>query len=590
MLSSSEILLVILILISGVLYIGIITFSYWWFRRSRRNVAEKDREIKYHLYEVAILKEISDRTGYSLNIKKILDVIAGSLGQFLEYSAVSYMLIEPSKILFKIDLEHSVSSQFINEIKKRMIDSLSALLGRDISANQIEETITGALTNEDISEPVRSYFNIPLVIGQELVGVLTIADTKAGLYREKEMEILYKIVNQASQAVTKLEEVIKSEQGKIVAMIESMVEGVVMTDLNYRVVAVNPAARSIIGYKESGDPTIFDFIDVFKDTFDIKSKLEEAVKLDKKVSTEEVLFNQKYYQILVTPVKSSSGATKGEVLGGAVIFHDITNEKEAEKMRSDFTSMLVHELRSPLGNIKKIGELLKSPKILDDKKITNEYVSMLYESSSSMLDMVNDLLDVAKLESGKLTIDKQPSSLREIILVCIKSFEMTAQALSLQIKTSFGANIPTLIDIDTKRITQVLNDFLSNALNHTSHGGEITVLCFLHKKGEGIDDEVKKQGMPWVADNEQNILTEDIPNSIVVAVTDTGEGIPPLSLKKLWNKFTQFESSVRQKDHQGTGLGLVIVKGIIEAHGGAVGVRSKPGVGSTFYFTLPLVY
>ena len=135
-----------------------------------------------------------------------------------------------------------------------------------------------------------------------------------------------------------------------------------------------------------------------------------------------------------------------------------------------------------------------------------------------------------------------------------------------------------------------MNDFLSNALNHTSHGGEITVLCFLHKKGEGIDDEVKKQGMPWVADNEQNILTEDIPNSIVVAVTDTGEGIPPLSLKKLWNKFTQFESSVRQKDHQGTGLGLVIVKGIIEAHGGAVGVRSKPGVGSTFYFTLPLVY
>lgn len=577
------------ILISAILSLGIVVFSYWWFRRARRKMEEKDREIKYHLYEVAILKEVSDRTGYSLNIKKILDVIAGSLGQFLEYSAVSYMLIEPSKIMFKIDLEHSVSPQFINEIKKRMLESLTALLGRDISNTPVEETITGALTNEEVSDPIQSYFNIPLVIGQELVGVLTIADTRPGLYKEKEMEILYKIVNQASQAVTKLEEVIKAEQGKIVAMIESMVEGVVMTDLNYRIVAANPAARSIVGYTGVGTPTIFDFIDALKDVFDIKSKLEESVKLDKIVKIEEVLFNQKYYQVLVTPVKSSSGAMKGKVLGGAVIFHDITNEKEAEKMRRDFTSMLVHELRSPLGNIKKIGELLKSPKVLDDKKITNEYVSMLYESSSAMLDMVNDLLDVAKLESGNFTVDEQPLNIREIILERIKFFAMTAESRGISLKSLIGEDIPSLINADEKRIAQVLNNLLSNALNHTSRGGAVAVLCFSHKKGKIIDDEVKDRGLPWVISEGNNALAGNIADSVVIAVTDTGEGIPPLFLKKLWNKFTQFESSVRQKDHQGTGLGLVIVKGIIEAHGGTVGVRSKPGTGSTFYFTLPLV-
>lgn len=587
MLFSREILPLISILV--ILYAGVLAFSYWWMSRVRRKVEEKDREIKYRLYEVAILKEISDRTGYSLNIKKILDVIAGSLSQFLEYSAVSYMLIEPSKIMFKIDLEHSVSPQFISEVKKRMLDSLTALLGRDISDIQVEETITGALTTEDTLNPVQSYFNIPLVIGTELVGVLTIADTKTGLYKEKEMEILYKIVNQASQAVTKLEEVIKAEQGKIVAMIESMIEGVVMTDLNYRIVAANPAARSIIGYRGAGDPTIFDFINVFKDIFDIKGKLEESIKLDKVVKIEKVLFNQKYYQVLVTPVKSSSGPTKGHILGGAVIFHDITSEKEAEKMRNDFTSMLVHELRSPLGNIKKIGELLKSPKILDDKKITNEYVSMLYESSSAMLDMVNDLLDVAKLESGKFIIDRQPSNIREIILARIKFFEMMAGSRGISLNSSLDANLPALIDLDTNRVAQVLNNLLSNALNYTPHGGAVTALCFLHKKGECIFDEAKMRGLPWIASDEKSVLVENIPDSVVVAITDTGEGIAPASLKKLWNKFTQFESSVRQKDHQGTGLGLVIVKGIIEAHGGTVGVNSKPGVGSTFYFTLPLV-
>jgi GAF domain-containing protein len=112
-----------------------------------------------------------------------------------------------------------------------MIGALTALLGRDLAGVPVEETITGAIMLETMDQSVQSYFNIPLVIGDQLVGVLTIAHTKAGLYKEEEMEILYKIVNQASHAVTKLEEVVRAEQGKMAAMLESMVEGVVMTDL-----------------------------------------------------------------------------------------------------------------------------------------------------------------------------------------------------------------------------------------------------------------------------------------------------------------------------------------------------------------------
>lgn len=569
-----------------VLYIAVVVFSYWGLRRTKRNILEKDREAKRRLYEIAILKEIADRTGYSLNIKKILDVIVGSLNQFIEYSAVSYMLLEPAKIVFKVDLERSVSPQYVEDIRKRMLLSLSALSGRDLNDMMVEETLTGALTLDITDEPVLSYFNIPLVIDDQLVGILTISHTKAGLYKEEEMEILYKIVHQASQAVSRLEEVIRTEQGKIAATLESMSEGVVMTDMDYRVVAANPAAKEVIAY-DDGAPTIFDFIDAFKGVLDVRSKLEEAIKLDKVITVDEIFFRNRYFKVVASPVRSNAGETKGQILGGVIIFHDISHEKEAEKMRKDFTSMMVHELRSPLGNIKKIGELMKTSKVLEDKKVSSEYAEMLYDSSSSMLDLVNDLLDVAKLESGKFDIDKQPTNIKEILENRIRFFDATARDIGISVKLSVNEMVPDNVSVDSKRLTQVINNFLSNAIKYTQKGGEVSVLCFVHKKGKSITDEAKALGLPWVSDN-ITTTNADLSNSVVVAITDTGEGISTENMQKLFNKFTQFASSIRQGDNKGTGLGLVIVKGIVEAHGGVIGVGSKVGKGSTFYFTLPL--
>ncbi len=580
-----ELLPIIVVLIT--LYLVVIAFSYWGVHRIKRGVYAKDTEIKRRLYELAILKEIADRTGYSLNIKKILDVIVGSLNQFLEYSVVSYMLLEPSKVVFKADLERSVSISFIKDIRTRMLGSLSALLGRDLSAVEVEETITGAIMMGVTEEPVRSYFNIPLVIGDQLVGVLTVSHTKAGLYKESEMEILYKIVNQASQAVSKLEDVVKTEQGKIAAMLESMLEGVVMTDLDYRVIAANPAAEAVIGYKGEGVPTIFNFIDAFNESLDIRSKLEEAIKLDKVLTINEVIFNNKYYQVVVSPVKSNIGLTRGQTLGGVIILHDVTHEKEAEKMRNDFTSMIVHELRSPLGNIKKIGEMMRSSKILEDKQASSEYVSMLYESSSSMLDLVNDLLDVAKLEAGKFSVEKSSVDIKEILSERMKFFEATARDAGINMNLIVAEGVPNSVSVDAKRITQVLNNLFSNALIYTLKGGTVTAICFLHKKGQTISDEALAVSAPWVSDS-MSLDTTILPDSVVVAVTDTGEGITSENIEKLFNKFTQFASSTRDFEHKGTGLGLVIVKGIIDAHGGVVGVGSKLKSGSTFYFTIPL--
>lgn len=577
----------ILIIIFTALYLGAAVFAFFGIRRIRHNLEEREHDAKRNLYEIAILKEIADRTGYSLNIQKILDVIMGSLNQFLEYSAVSYMLLEPARIVFRVDLERSVSSQFIKEIRGRMVSALSALSGHDVNNIPIEESVTGAIMLEAINEPVQSYFNIPLVINEQLVGVLTVAHTKTGLYKEKEMEILYKIVNQASQALTKLEEVIKTEQGKIAALIESMVEGVVMTDRDYIVVAANPAAKEVIGYKKTGMPTAFDFIDALKGSFDIQGKLEEAIRLNKTITVNNVLFGEKYYQTIVSPVKANTKSIEGQILGAVVIFHDITAEKEAEKMRDNFTSMMVHELRSPLGNIKKIGELMKTSKILENRQATGEYAAMLYESSASMLDLVNDLLDVAKLETGKFDIDKKPMQIRDILQEQMSLFDTQARNATIALKLFIADGIQTVVSADAKRISQVLKNLVSNALHYTTAGGTVTIECFEHKAGTAITTEAIALGIPWVSDHMLSETT-GVPNSIVFAVTDTGEGIAAENFEKIFNKFSQFASSARQSNHDGTGLGLVIVKGIIEGHGGKIELGSTVGKGSTFYFTLPI--
>lgn len=561
-------------------------YSYWRSKRLEHHAAAHEAESKRRMYELAILKEIGDRAGYSLNTQKIVDVITGSLNQFLNYSTVSYMLLKPGKILFKADLEAPVSREFIDDIRERMKASLSALLDKNLDGMTIDETITGAMVGES-SDPVRSFFNIPLVIGGNAVGVLTVAHIKSGLYQEEEMTILYKIVNQASQAVTRLEEVVKAEEGKLNAMVESMNDGIVMTDRDYRIAVVNPAAKFIIGLPNKKEITIFDFIDNLEGKFDIKGKLEESILLGKMFAGQDIAIGGGIFQIFVSPVRRNETPLKREIVGGVVIFHDVTKERAAEKMRDQFTSMIVHELRSPLGNMKKIGEIMHEESIRQDKKVYDEYVSMLYQSSSEMLAIVNDLLDVAKLEAGKFEVSKRKTNIKDLIEERIKVFDTTSRDAKIELVRVFGGDISSEEEFDPLRISQVLSDLISNAIKFSHPGGKVFVQAFVHHKGRIVEEEASAAGVNWFKD-EREKLPKDYDDALIIAVTDTGEGISKENIGKLFNKFAQFGSGTRADKPKGTGLGLVIVKGIVEAHGGLCGVVSEEGIGSTFYFTIKI--
>ncbi|MDD2656814.1 MAG: ATP-binding protein [Patescibacteria group bacterium] len=579
-----EFVLIFFVLVSIVVFV----LGIFFYRRSlklKKKLEEERKNMQRKMYELAILKELGERIGYSLNVQNIIDIITGSLHQFIEYQVVSYMLLQPEKVIFKIHLEESVSRKFIKDIKTRMLKSLSALLNKEFSESQVEEVLTGAVIIDEIESPVQSFFNIPLVIGEKVVGVLTVAHSNPGLYKEEETTILYKITRQASEAVTRLQDVISNEQKKLSAMVESMSEGVVMTDNDYRILVANPAMKQIL-HIEKEEITIFDFIDNLEGKFDIRGKLEESVKLDKILPVTEVLLDNRYFHILVSPVKVNSGINKGDIIGGVVIFYDISKEKELEKMREDFTSMMVHELRSPLTGIKGISEVM----ILENKKKKrakkdSEYATVLLESSSRMLDLVNDLLDVSKISAGKFEIHKEVLPIKDFLKTNVEILGTLAKESKIDLKVSIAKNVPEKVFLDKNRIGQSLINLLSNAIKFTKEGGSVTVQVMSHNKGESIVKEGQENNFAWFIDKDKEEFT-NLPSSLFIAVTDSAFGIAEDDIKNLFNKFKQLEASVRS-DHKGTGLGLSIVKGIVEAHDGIVGVFSKEGSGSTFYFAIP---
>lgn len=556
-------------------------------RQLKKNISVREKEMERKMYELAILKELGDRAGYSLDIHKIIDIITGSLKQFIDYSVVSYMLVEPEKIIFKAEVEKAVSKNFIEEVKERMVNSLSALLNSKVDKNYIDETMSGVVLIEGIETTVKSFFNIPLVIGEKIVGVLTVAHTQAGLYQAEDMTILYKLTQQASKAVTKLKEVVAMEQGKLKAMVASMAEGVVMTDNEYRVVVVNPALKMAVGLEEKGEVSIFDLIDKLGGKFDIRGKLEESVKLDKVILIKEVFINNRFFKIFVSPVKSDLPQTAGKILGGVVIFHDFTAEKETEKIREDFTSMMVHDLRTPLDGIEKLTRIMKQEPMGGDEQKYFKYVDLINDNSSRMLTLVNDLLSVAKMDSGKFELEQVAVNLRSVIKKSLALFEGVAKKAKIKLVKNIQKEVPLKLVLDQTKIMQVLNNLVSNAIKFTNENGTVKLNVFLHQAGKNIKAEAATVGLVLDQIMEQKKF-RDMKESVVFVISDDGVGISSENQAKLFSKFRQLRTSGIKGERRGTGLGLVIAKGIVEAHGGRIGLESAEGEGSKFYFSIPL--
>jgi K+-sensing histidine kinase KdpD len=402
----------------------VVVFVFIWIEnyRMRKNLQSKEHEMQRRMYEVSILKELGERIGYSLNVQKIVDVVTSSLRKLLDYSTVSYLILsDEGRVIFHCIVEESVNRKFIEDVENQMTKALSALTNREIKLKDIDESVSGTITDESNKAQIKSFFNIPVVINEKPVGVLNVSSTKVGLYREEEMMILYTIMNQASTAVSKLENILNLEKGKLNSMVASMADGVLMVDTRNRLLVINPAAKQML-LIDKPQPTILDILGQLSSKMDLRTRIEESLRYDKLIVEEQLKLSDKVLRVLISPVKDA----ENQPLGVVVLFHDITKEKAIEKMRDDFTSMMVHELRSPLTGIRSIANLLKEDKIKNEQRKYQEFIELIVSNSASMLDLVNDLLDVAKLEAGKFQILRKETNVADVIKYRIQSFSSLA--------------------------------------------------------------------------------------------------------------------------------------------------------------------
>ena len=176
--------------------VGVVGYLFWKLKVKEQEIAREREASTRQVYELSILKELGERVGYSLDVEEILQIITNSLHQFIDYTAVAYLVIKEKKLRLGVHFDKSANHKFFVEMKEKMLASLGALSNNSYDKFTVEEMVSGAVEMETGPSTVGSFFNIPLVIGGKLTGVLTVTDVKSGLYKEGDMTILYKITGQ----------------------------------------------------------------------------------------------------------------------------------------------------------------------------------------------------------------------------------------------------------------------------------------------------------------------------------------------------------------------------------------------------------
>ncbi len=337
---------------------------------------------------------------------------------------------------------------------------------------------------------------------------------------------------------------------KMNAIIYSIADGIIMTDYSGEVILSNQRANELLNISYRSTLKGKNIQDIIKRK-EITESLREVRKKKEFVTKEIDLSEKEIAKYLQVDISVVSSTESGSNMGTVSVIRDITLEKELEKLKDEFTHSITHDLRSPMTSIRGFLEFLldeSAGKINDQQK---EFLQIIDKSSLRLLDMINNILDIAKMETGSMPMELSTVNFKDIIKDVLESLESQAQKDQVELKMTAERKMPDLI-ADKNLIHRAITNLVSNSLKFTPEGGSVTVKL--------------------AADEDR----------MSVSVVDTGQGMPKEYVDKIFNKFEQVKGSKGKR--KGTGLGLTITKYIVESHGGQIWVESELGKGSKFNF------
>ncbi|EKD50226.1 MAG: hypothetical protein ACD_62C00607G0005 [uncultured bacterium] len=435
---------------------------------------------------------------------------------------------------------------------------------------------------------VGSFYVTPLRVDHELLGYFALGHIKKNAFPRFKKNLLDDFCIHLSHGIRNLlnksliieqmalleqeKHKTETEKRKLDIILAGMKEGLILSDARQNVLVVNRAACDMLGLENAeGQSRAREFI--------VRAVLDKGTLA--KPRDRDVLLKRPERQVLhisASPIVDE----KGIFVAQATLLTDVTREREVERMKSEFVSVVSHELRTPLTAIREAIALIIDgiAGTVNDKQ--RHCLDVALRDVDRLGRMINDLLDLSRIESGKIGL-KRISCSAEYLITCVHTIlAAKAQSDNIQLVVAVSENVPPVF-ADPDTIIQVLINLVGNAFKFTPEGGTVRVSCGTSREAHPVS-RISPDVFSRDTNNEIRMTDR---NFVEFSVTDTGPGIPESDQKKLFQKFSQLDMSVTHRVG-GTGLGLAISKELVEKHGGTIRVVSDPGKGSCFSFTIPV--
>ena len=343
-----------------------------------------------------------------------------------------------------------------------------------------------------------------------------------------------------------------SERNEIAAVLAHMHDGIITTDAQGHVESINPAAARILG--TTTDRSVGRSLIEVTHSHELHNAVQTAVAAPEERHRYEINVGGRILAVVAARVPPLDSSVDPTVL---LVLHDITDLRRLERARRDFVANIGHELRTPLASIKLLIETLTGA-MHDDPQAAQGFLEQVDTELDRLTQLVRELLELSRIESGEVKLQLAQVAVPDLLERTVERLQAQAQRAGIEISIELDGSLPTA-HIDRERVEHVLINLLHNAIKFTNPGGRVILRAEL----EGAE--------------------------IQISISDTGVGIPPDDLSRIFERFYKVDKarSGRAGGETGTGLGLAIARHIVQAHGGRIWAESTHGKGSTFYFTLP---
>lgn len=543
-------------------------------------VERRNRDLERRVRELHSLQAVGRALSASLDLDTILRAIYEQIAQLMPVHVFYVALYNPltDEVRFPLFVEGERQVQWP---ARRAGNGLTEYVLRSREPLLIRRDFDAALQELGVDfigwHRAACWLGVPIVAGDQPLGVIAVQSLMAEeIYDTSHQKVLSTIAAQAAIAIqnarlyARTDEALARRVQELDSILRTTRDGVLLVDTEWRILAANPALTDFLGLapsqwvgqsldQASPHPSSSSLLGRVGYTLEALEEDCQALAQGQADAKKHILRLAeppgRYVERTLTRVRNPAEAAAGWLM----IFRDVTEERNLAHLRDDLTHMLIHDLRSPLTIIQSCLDLIRQDMQAEDYANLAEPLSLARRGSDKMLHMINQLLDISKLESGQMPIRGESLDVPSLLREAARRIEPLAANAQIELEISHPQDLPAL-HADSELIGRVLDNLLDNAIKFSPDGGHVQMWARL-------DPQPPSQ-------------------ALLIGVTDQGPGISSEAQRKLFKKFQQIVTPSRRR--QGTGLGLPFCKLAVEAHSGQIWVESREGQGSTFVMRLPL--